>query len=218
MKRYPLVLPLDRRSGFSLLETTMAALLTSLLLVVTLSSAASVGLTLTQRGHTLQAAQLASLLMTEISEKCFQDPLDSTVALGVDSGEAVSNRAMLDDVDDFNGLNLNPIVDRNGVALPNSSGWQATINVAYATVSQPQTISLSATKLKRIEVRLIDPSGRVHSFVSLRSASGAALAPAAQGSTIQASADVSFSLSGRQWMSGARINNQQVVNGSRTAP
>lgn len=204
--------------GFSMIETTMAAMLTSLLLVVALSSASSVSLTLTRRGKALQAAQLASVLLTEISEKCFQDPVQSTGGLGLDNGETSGGRAQWDDVDDFNGLNLNPLVDRNGNALPGSNGWRGSVSVTYAMVSQPQTASPGATTLKRIQVDLVDPSGRVHSFPSLRSASGAALAPAAQGSTVQTSADLSFSVSGRTWTSGARINNQQVVDGSGTAP
>lgn len=209
---------IGKRSGFSMIETTMAAMLTSLLLVVSLNSAASVSVALNGRGAALQAAQSASVLLTEISEKCFQDPDSSTTVLGIDANETPGGRAQWDDVDDFNGLSLNPLVDRNGAALPNSSGWRGTITVSYAVVGQPQTASPSATTLKRIQIDLVDPTGRVHSFPSLRSASGAALAPAAQGSTIQASADVSFSMSGRKWTGGARINNQQVVNGSGTAP
>lgn len=208
----------SRQRAFSMLETTIATALTALLMVVALNTAASVSLTLTRRGNVLKAAQLASVLLTEADEKCFQDPTQVTTALGLESGEAGANRTTWDDVDDFNGLSLNTIVDRDGNALPDSSGWRATASVDYAVISTPQTVSASATALKRIRLDLTDPSGRVHSFTALRTQRGVGTIAAEAGSTMQSSADIRFTHSGRSWVTSARMNNQQVTNGSGTTP
>jgi hypothetical protein len=204
------------RSAFGMLETTIATALTSLLLVVALNTAASVNLTLTRRGYASKATQFASLLLTEAAEKCFQDPTQTTTSLGLESGESTTSRAGWDDVDDFNGLNLSALVDRSGTALPDSSGWQATMSVVYAVVASPQTTSGAATTLKRVQLNFTDPSGRVHSFYALRSQRGVSMIAADAGSNIQSSADVRFTLSGRTWATSARLNNQQVTNSNST--
>lgn len=206
------------RYAFGMLETTIATALTSLLLVVALNTAASVNLTLTRRGYALQATQLASVLLTEAEEKCFQDPTQATTSLGLESGESGAVRTSWDDVDDYNGLSLNSIVDRDGNAVPGTTGWRASMSVTYVVINAPQTVSTAATTLKRVQLNLTDPSGRLHSFSALRSQRGVGMIASAAGSTLQSSADVRFTLSGRSWASSSRMNNQQIVATNGTTP
>ncbi|MFO1065254.1 MAG: hypothetical protein U0892_15420 [Pirellulales bacterium] len=202
-----------------MMETSIATVLTGILLVTGAGSYGFVSKTLNRSGSAHKAAEVAQLLLVEIAEKPFEEVGTSTYFLGTESGESLNTRSTLDDVDDYNGLSMNTITDRDGNAVPGTTGWRCSINVSHVTPSTFTDAYFIRTGLKRIDVTITDASGRSFKYSTSRSTSGPLMAQAASASDVlQTSVDISGSAANLKWSSTARLNNQQIVDGSGTKP
>ncbi len=204
------------RHAFSLIETTIACLLTSLLIVTALKSSAILARSLSRQGYALAAEEFAGMLLNEVAEKAFQDPGQTTTVLGTESGESTGTRTTLDDVDDYNGLLLNIITDRNGSVLSAANKWKAQFTVGYVQPSAPQTVVVAVTPLKRIVLDLTDPSGRVRRFTALRANRGLGSTPVFGNALLETTANIAFEYASRTWSGDLRLSNQQqtIAGGS----
>lgn len=148
------------RRGITFLEVTIASVLVGLLFVGAIRALGSATRTGLRSQHRVLAAQLARGLQAEICSLAYQDP-DETPGFGSEPSEtSASNRSELDDVDDFHNWSESPIVDRDGIEIPNLGNWQRTVSVAF--VDPDDLVATTATDLgmKRVtvQVRQISPT------------------------------------------------------------
>lgn len=178
------------RRGLTLTEVTISTLLVGFVLVSALQGVSGTYKTWIASESHHKAIALARQLMSEIEQQRYKDP-DILGTLGIELPETTLNRALWDDVDDYNGWSSTP-EDKNGVAIPGYSGWTRAVTVAYANVASPQNTTASDEGLKKITVTVTDPSGRQTILVGYRSQWGALEKAPEADSTLQTWAGVSL--------------------------
>jgi hypothetical protein len=89
--------------------------------------------------------------MTEILLQKFTEP-DGGYGLGPDAGEAIGNRSLFDDVDDYLGYSESPPQDRSGMAISDATGWRRQVTVQWADAVSLQPSAAVNTGLKQIVV------------------------------------------------------------------
>jgi MSHA pilin protein MshD len=139
------------RRGFSLVELSVATVLTGVLMVAALQSA---GQSLLARRKTADRSLghlLAHGLLNEIRGLPYCEPGATEPAIGRDTGEAAGLRATFDDVDDYHGLSESPPQTRSGASLAGVAGWSRTVTVAWVD-SANFASSASSSGAKRITV------------------------------------------------------------------
>ena len=124
------------------------------LLVAVLNTVGAARLSQYHTANMCRAMGLAQGLWAEIAPLAYQDP-NGDGSLGLETGESISVRAELNDVDDYDGLELDPVTDCNGTTLEAFIGWSVTVNVAYADLSDPSTDAVSDSGLKRITIEVL---------------------------------------------------------------
>ena len=135
------------KRGFTLIELVVAMVVISVALVGVMSV---INYTSRHSADPLlrqQAIAIAEAYMEEITLKNYSDP-DT-------DGEA--NRALYDDVDDYNGLNDSGAHDQNGSAISGLENYSVSVNVAGQNYGPPG----SDVAGLRIDVTVIDPAGEV---------------------------------------------------------
>ena len=140
--------------GFSLVEAILATILTATLLVVALNTVSAARWGQYNNAMASCGMALAQSLWAEIEPLDYEDP-NIPGSLGLETGESATVRATLNDVDDYQGLALNPITDINGVTLPAYTNWQVNVTVQYADPQSPDSDSASDSGLKRITINAI---------------------------------------------------------------
>jgi len=140
-----------RRPGLSLVELSIATMLTGILMVAALQSA---GQTMVAQRRTADRSLghfLAQGLLNEIRGLPYCEPGTVEPSIGRDSGEAVGVRTAFDDIDDYHGLLENPPKARDGTSLANTTGWTRSVTVAWVSAVNFSS-SASASGAKRITV------------------------------------------------------------------
>ncbi|MDI1289672.1 MAG: prepilin-type N-terminal cleavage/methylation domain-containing protein [bacterium] len=140
--------------GFTLVEAIVSTVVVATMLVASLNAA---GMAATSRAKVLwrvQGQQLASALMAELLTKPYEDPEDTTLVLGLDSGESAGDRTTFNDLDDFAGYQQQPPQGLDGQALMNESSWKWSVVVEWVNPSAPGSSALILTEsgAKRIKV------------------------------------------------------------------
>ena len=156
-----------RRAG-SLVEVAMASLLVGVLLIGALNSlGASLRhqSLLAERQH---AHRLAEQLLAEVLEHRYADP-DETPVFGAETSESGGTRSAFDDVDDFDGWDQSPPVDRSGTTLANSTGWRRTVDVAFVPSNDMTGTSGTDQGLKRVTVSVYLDGEMIVSRTTVRS-------------------------------------------------
>jgi hypothetical protein len=156
------------RRGWSMIETTSATAIVSILLVGSLQTVAqSLQFRVTQE-EGLIADCLAESLFIEISTLSFVDPTESTSQLGREPSETSSiDRSNWDDIDDYHLLAETTLRDRKGTAIPNTSGWKRDVTVYIADPSNLANNTNLALPLRRIEIALTSPTGKTFNYQQL---------------------------------------------------
>ena len=92
-----------------------------------------------------QAIAIAEAYMEEISLKNFTDP----------DSDGETDRRFFDDVDDYDGLVNDGVVDQNGNAIPGLSNYRVTVSVTGQSYG-PATAQVNGLM---IDVTVTDPAG-----------------------------------------------------------
>jgi len=171
------------RSGLTLTEVTISTFLVGMVLVSSLSGIAAIYRTWVASETHHQAVALARQMMSEIVQQQYKDD-DLLSGLGIELPETSLNRALWDDVDDYDGWSSTP-EDRNGVPLPGYTGWTRSVTVDHASIADPQSTSAADQGLKRITVTVTDPGGRQTTLVGYRSEWGLLESAPEADSTVQ---------------------------------
>lgn len=143
-----------QRCGFSLVETIFCTLLAGTLLVAALQTVSAARWGQYNNAMASRGMALAQSLWAEIEPLDYEDP-NAPGTLGLESGESTTTRATLNDVDDYQGLALNPVTDINGVVLPSYTGWEVDVTVQYADPENPDRDAATESGLKRITINAV---------------------------------------------------------------
>ncbi|RIK79176.1 MAG: hypothetical protein DCC67_10760 [Planctomycetota bacterium] len=155
------------RSGLSLVETVVSAMLVAVVLLGSMDLLGAVTRDRTATSDKIRGDLMAHGLMAEILSSRYVDE-GALPLFGPELGEATGNRSSFDDVDDYNGWSASPPQDRNGAEMPNGSGWRHAATVEFVLADSPATVSLLDTGVKRITV-VVQRNGRTMAkLVSLR--------------------------------------------------
>ena len=144
-------------NGFTLIEVTMATLITGLLLVAALNTVGSSTRSQIHNAERARAATLGDALLNEIVALPYYDPQTGS-GFGRETGEGSSNRADFDDVDDYHIWVGAPPKDKAGNTLASGTGLIRFVLVNYAEPSNVTLISSTDKGVKRIRVAVIDSS------------------------------------------------------------
>lgn len=159
------------RRGLSLVEAAVATVIVGIMLV---SALATFDATIRVRNITTsrnKAAALASMLMSEILSRRYEEPVDE-VQFGRETGESQTARGDWDDVDDYDGFTQAPPTDADGLAIDGAEKWAWQASVAFVDRADPGHVVTLDTGLKRITVTVTDPRGMAVTHVALRSRFG----------------------------------------------
>jgi hypothetical protein len=158
----------QKRNGLSQIEVVMSTILVSLLVVGSMQSLGVVIQGRMENNESANAQHLASRLLAEILENEYLEPVD-TPTFGRESGESGVARTDWDDVDDYHTWSSSPPKDRNGVALPNTTGLQRDVVVAWVDPNNPANVVGSDQGVKRVTVTVRRNSQVLATKVGLRS-------------------------------------------------
>jgi Tfp pilus assembly protein PilV len=160
-----------RRHGFSLAECAFSLLLTAVVIVGALQSAAMTQRLRLQVQTRSRGTELAQLLLTEVMQSYYADP-GSSPTFGKESGEF--GRSTLNDVDDYDNFTefLAP-KNKSGTSLSGYTWWSRSVEVDWVDPADPTGASSSTeTGLKRIKVTASYINGDNVILYALRSNKG----------------------------------------------
>lgn len=144
--------------GFTLVEAAICAVVVALMGVAAGSAVATAGRARESLRSRAQASAAAECVLAEVLGKAFDDPQSPDANAGVDAGETPTDRATLDDIDDYGNLKIHPIEDVHGAKLAPAT-LHAMVDVASI---DPSTLARSATRtgLALVRVQIIE-NGRI---------------------------------------------------------
>jgi type II secretory pathway pseudopilin PulG len=135
--------------GFTIAEAAVSTVIVAVMFVAALNTVGA-SLSTQRRTATISRGHLfASVLISEICGQSYQD--SASPVFGPETGESTATRADFDDVDDYSGWSGAP-TDKDGTALPNSTGWTQSVTVAWIDRLAPATVVGSESGAKRITV------------------------------------------------------------------
>jgi MSHA pilin protein MshD len=153
-------------NGYSLIELIVTIVVTSIVIIIFYSIFApnqknSVTSVLQTKAAELGQAYLEEITLKRFDEnspagntvRCNQSPSLLCGAIGAEEG--AGNRALFDDVDDYDGLDDQPAKDAFGNNRVGFNGFRVTVAVAYAGGD----FGLAAQDLKRVTVTVFTPEG-----------------------------------------------------------
>jgi len=160
----------QNRHGFTLLEATVSAMIVGVLMVASLQALGASRRREISTTDRLLGQQLAGALMNEVMLQAYQEP-DSGQApvFGPEPGEAIGNRSLFDDVDDYAEWKSSPPNDRNGAAISGFSDWTRNVSVQWADPNTLAATSASFTGLKQVTVTVTRSGKPITSLVGYRS-------------------------------------------------
>lgn len=162
----------------SLVESTVALLVVSGLLLSALYTLNGSARAAHLNRRTSQGGQLAQQLMSEILGAAYEEPVD-TVLFGTEGIEVPTSRTLWDDIDDYKTWTSSPPVDKDGVVIPGSEGWTRTSKVTFADLNTLASLGTSPDSgLKLITVTALAPTGETTTLQALRAVGGTTEHPA----------------------------------------
>lgn len=164
--------PPQRRAparGFTMVESTISILIVGVMMVAALEAVGGARSAQQEMQISSRGRMFAEDLLSEIVRKPYQDTNDAVVVFGKELSElSGSTRSVLDDVDDYNGLDENPPVMADGSAVDGAANYRRTVNVYHARTSNVMQNSATATGIKRIHVMVSYKSRKVAELVAFR--------------------------------------------------
>jgi prepilin-type N-terminal cleavage/methylation domain-containing protein len=158
--------------GFTLVESLMAVVIVSGVLVAALGTFGAIGKARKNQVDRTAAYALANELLAEVMQCYFKEPGGGT-ALGPETGE--NARSFYDDVDDYDGYTSTPPKTRDGTALGGYSNWTHSVQIRCVQPGAPTSAIGGADPqaLKQITVRVTTPGGMNVTVRGLRGVDGA---------------------------------------------
>ena len=154
------------KAGYSLIELIVTIVVTSIVLVIFYSIFAPNQKNSVSAVLQVKAAEIGQAYLEEIILKRFDEntPIgnalrcNQTVALlcgPIANEEGAGNRSLFDDVDDYHGLDDQPVKDAFGNDRIGFDGYRVTVSVSYAGTD----FGLASQDLKKVDVTVFTPEG-----------------------------------------------------------
>ena len=160
-----------RRTGISLIEVVVSTVIVALVISTSMQTVATTVSIRTRTTELQLGPSLARGLLCELLQKPYADPNELTSTIGLDTAESSGNRWSFDDVDDYHGWSSASPVYADGSAMPIGAGWLREVTVVF---TDPSNLSDTGTDmgLKRINVSVTSPGGKVTALEIFRSRQG----------------------------------------------
>lgn len=156
-----------------MIETTVSIIIVSILLIGSLETLTFAVRSTARNQERLLANCFAEQLYSEISILNFIDPSENTHTLGTESSETdKSTRIQYDDIDDYNGMIEGNLMFRDGILIPNSTGWTRSVIVEAISPDNPGISSPISSHLRKLTITLRRNESRVYTFAYLISRDG----------------------------------------------
>lgn len=163
----PLERPTRRRSAFTLVESVIALVIVSVMLVAALNTVGTSRLSQYKTSSLTQGRLLAESLLAEILTQSYADPNGAAV-FGLEVGESGDSRAGFDDVDDYHKWSSSPPTEKNGDKMSAWAGWRRTVTVEWVDPADPAATKSAETQAKRVTVNVYFGDMPVASLVGIR--------------------------------------------------
>lgn len=154
--------------AFTLVETVVALLVASVMLVAALNSVGAARATDYKIAERNRALGLAQALMGEILQQPYVDPQTGSSANGIDPGETTGNRSLFDDVGDYEGWLASPPQRKDGTAIVSAAGYEEVVHVIWVNSGAMFAPSASETGVKQIEVSINHQNRTIVTLVAYR--------------------------------------------------
>jgi type II secretory pathway pseudopilin PulG len=143
-----------RSRSFTIVEAAVSIIIVSVMLTAVVKTVAAA-----RAGEKLLAERsrglvLARNLVAEILQRLYVDPAYGLGSFGIGADELTGNRSLFDDVDDYGGWLASPPQNKDGSAVPQSTGYEESVSVAWVTANNLLQTSGSETGIKKIVVTL----------------------------------------------------------------
>ncbi|MEC9092463.1 MAG: hypothetical protein VX438_07150 [Planctomycetota bacterium] len=198
------------KTGGTLVEVAIAALITGALLVPVLNMMGYTATSYSKQAILDQANLLSLELMSEILAKPFQEN-DKTATLGPDPGEV--HRSDFDDLDDYHNLHEQPPTDAAGHEIPGAARFRRLTSIQYAnnpgTNGTKPISARSQSDFKKITIEIYLGDKLVKSLQTISCRSGLAQSSVNYGGTITENVRAHVRLAGQAFGVG---NSTQLLN------
>jgi len=144
--------PAAERS-FTLVETIVSVAVVGVMFVAALNTVGAARMRQHKMSRGCVGRHLAQLLMAEILQQAYAEPVDAPV-FGAEPSEATGCRAIYDDVDDYRGWAASPPENKDGTPVGDLSGWQRDVYVKYTSPDDFSLVVGIDTGVKRISVEV----------------------------------------------------------------
>jgi len=138
--------------AFSLMEVVLSMLVVSVMLVAALSTVGASQMGKHKMTTRARGLLLARSLMSEILQCAYEDPEDPSTSLGCEATESDVDRTDYDDVDDYDGWESSPPVEKPGSGIPWADGYRRIVTVQWVDPLDLDQASGTSTGVKRIRV------------------------------------------------------------------
>jgi MSHA pilin protein MshD len=142
--------------GFTLIEVLLTITLVGVGLVATMR-ALPIALQMSEASRqSMEAQQLASEMLAELSRQPFEDPTKRRRRFGRERDEAAETRADFDDIDDYDGWTASPPQNRDGTPQTEFADYRRTVAVACVDTDDYTRLQ-SSGNAKRITITISRP-------------------------------------------------------------
>lgn len=153
-------------------EAALSVLILGVVLVAALNTVGSSKASQQRNVDRTRGTQLAQDLMTEILEQAYANPGGGIGAMGIDPAEVGDgNRALWDDIDDYDGWSASPPQTKDGSALDAFEGWSRSVEVEWVSSLDFSVTHPFDTGVKRITVTVAHNTLPVGTLVAIRTRS-----------------------------------------------
>ena len=158
-----------RRSGLTMVEVVVSMVIVAVLLAAALNTVGAVAMSRRTVTDRARAGGLAEDLMAEILDQAYEDPQSAPGTIGLEADEVANgNRALWDDVDDYNGWSASPPQQKAGTIIAGFEEWTRRVSVARVQLVNPTQTAGSDTGVKRITVTVLHGDKEAARLVALR--------------------------------------------------
>jgi MSHA pilin protein MshD len=166
MNSRPTTFRLLASRGFTLVEVCVSVVIVAVMLAASMQTVGQSRLMQYRLTERTRGSELAGLLMDEIMQQYYCDPVGGTGTLGPDSGET---RAIYNDVDDYASFSESPPTNKDGtsVNLQAPTTWRRTATVIWVN---PTTLAAAASEsgAKKITVNVYHNGFLVSTLSAIR--------------------------------------------------
>jgi hypothetical protein len=166
------------RTGLSQVEVAISTVIVGVLMVASFTTVAASRRSQVAESTRVRGLALAEAMMAEMMQLPMREPA-CDCGFGLESGESLSNRTTLDDVDDYNASIESPPIARGGTALDGSIGLSRSVLVELVQSNDWNSTTATFDGVYRITVTVNRGSTPLARLVGFRTSGSQSTSPTA---------------------------------------